>query len=335
MRLRIITRSIMIDDLRPSSLDDFGGQDDLVRELRVVLNAAIERGELTDHICFAGPPGLGKTTLAGIIANELKLPIHVTSGPALEKPSDVVSLLSGLRSSSVVFIDEIHRLPRACEEILYPAMEDGLLDIVVGEGAKTRTVRLPLPKFVLIGATTQIGLLSSPFRDRFGFVGRVKLYTNDHLAKIVSRSAAILDMNVTLEGSYLIASRSRGTPRVANKWLRRVRDWAQLQGHDVVDEVVANAALGVFGVDAVGLDSLGRELLITLIQSFGGGPVGLSTLAAALGETTNTIEEVYEPFLMRQGFLMRTPRGRMATVAACEHLGIEVPSKLLGGSENS
>jgi Holliday junction DNA helicase RuvB len=324
----------MIDDLRPSSLEDFGGQDDLVKELKVVLNAAIERGELTDHIVFAGPPGLGKTTLASIVANELKLPIHVTSGPALEKPADVVSLLSGLRSSAVVFIDEIHRLPRACEEVLYPAMEDGLLDIIVGEGAKTRTVRLPLPKFVLIGATTQIGLLSAPFRDRFGFVGRVKLYSTEHLSSIVSRNAAILKVDVTKDGAGLIASRSRGTPRVANKWLRRVRDWAQLENQNVIDEVVANQALEVFGVDGVGLDSLGRELLNTLIVSFNGGPVGLSTLAASLGEAPGTLEEVYEPFLMRQGFLARTPRGRMATVAACEHLGLEVPTRLLGLNES-
>lgn len=323
------------DDLRPATLDEFGGQEQLVGELRILLKAAQEREQFPDHICFAGPPGLGKTTLAGIIARELELPLIVTSGPALEKPADAASLLSGLRSPAVVFIDEIHRMPRAAEEMLYPAMEDGVLDLIVGEGAKSRTVRLPLPKFVLVGATTQLGLLSAPLRDRFGYTGRLNLYSTEHLTKIVERSAGLLGVNINEEGACEIAGRSRGTPRIANRWLRRVRDWAQLQGFDVIERDVASAALAVFGVDTLGLDALGREILTTLITQFQGGPVGVSTLAAAVGEAPQTLEEVYEPYLMRRGLLTRTPRGRMATIAACEHLTLNVPAKLLSETSES
>lgn len=319
------------ESLRPTSLLDFGGQPELIRDLSILISAAKQRKQLCDHVLLSGPPGLGKTTLATVIANELGLPLATTSAPSLNKPSDVASLLSGLTQPTVLFVDEIHALPRAAEEMLYSALEDGVLDFIVGEGVKSRTIRIQLEPFVLIGATTQSGLLSAPLRDRFGFHGRLKLYDTNDLAAIITRSAEILGVNLNDKASQIIAGRSRGTPRVANRWLRRVRDWAQVHGHANVDADIAISALDCFGVDELGLDELGREILLTLISQFQGGPVGVSTLAAAVGESTNTIEEVYEPHLMRNGLLSRTPRGRIATPAAWAHLGLLHPdnSKLL------
>lgn len=314
------------DALRPTTLTDFGGQPELVRDLGILINAARGRGQLCDHILLSGPPGLGKTTLAGVIAQELHVPLVTTSAPALAKAGDVASLLSSLNTPSVVFVDEIHALPVAAEEMLYSALEDGVLDFVVGEGVKSRTLRVNLTPFVLVGATTQSGALSAPLRDRFGFHGRVKLYDSDSLAAIVKRSANLLSVAIDDDAAAIIAGRSRGTPRVANRWLRRVRDWAQVHTHEHVNAQVATTALDMFGVDELGLDELGREILLTLISQFRGGPVGVNTLAAAVGEAPATIEEVYEPHLMRSGLLARTPRGRVATEAAWAHLGLIPPT---------
>lgn len=316
-----------VDDLRPMVLSEFGGQPDVVRELSIVLDAAKGRGELSDHMLFAGPPGLGKTTLAGIVARELGLSMVATSGPLIERPGELAAVLTGLGANSCLFIDEIHRLPKDCEEVLYTAMEDGRIDLLVGEGAKTRTVRLTLEPFVLIGATTQSGLLSAPLRDRFGFTPRLRLYDDVALAQIVQRSASILGLVIDEDGAKVVASRSRGTPRVANKLLKRVRDWAQTQGVDVVTAEVAASALEAFGIDTMGLDYLGREILLALCEKFGGGPVGLNTLAAAVGEAPGTLDEVYEPYLMHRGLLSRTPRGRVATEAAWAHVGLTVPAR--------
>jgi Holliday junction DNA helicase RuvB len=313
------------DALRPASLDDFTGQADAVAHLRIVLEAAKGRDEMPDHMLFSGPPGLGKTTLAGIIASELGVASLITSGPALEKPGDVAALLSSIREPSVVFIDEVHRMPRIAEEILYPAMEDRVLDFIVGDGVKARTVRLALKPLCIVGATTQAGLLSAPFRDRFGFQARLDLYNTSDMVRIIQRSAGLLGFNVDEEGATSIALRSRGTPRVANTLLRRVRDWAQVNSVDSVDEKAAKSALDAFSIDELGLDKLGVEILRSLCVTFGGGPVGLNTIAAAVGESPVTISEVYEPYLMSRQLISRTSKGRVATPAAWAHLGLELP----------
>lgn len=314
------------DTLRPTTLSDFTGQPDVIRELKIVLGAAKERSEMCDHILFTGPPGLGKTTLAGIVVADLGLQLVATSGPAIERPGEITALLTSLGPKSCVFIDEIHRLPRACEEVLYTAMEDRYLDIVLGEGPKSRSVRLPLEPFLLIGATTQAGLLSAPLRDRFGFAPRLRLYDEASLMKIIARSAKILSLELTPKATSIIASRSRGTPRVANQLLRRVRDWAQMEKVSSIDESHASRALDAFGIDSLGLDHLGREILSSLVTKFNGGPVGLNTLAAAVGESPGTLGEVHEPYLMHRGLMARTPRGRIATPLAWTHLGLTPPA---------
>lgn len=313
------------ETLRPVLLKDFSGQPELTRNLSVLIEAAKGRDQVPDHILFAGPPGLGKTTLCQIVSHELGLPLVSTSGPAITRPGDIVAILSTLARPSVVFIDEIHRLDPKAEELLYSAMEDGRIDIIIGEGKTASTIPMPLKAFVLVGATTQAGLLSAPLRDRFGFTGRLQLYSDEDLASIVSRSAKLLEVNLTEEAAASIASRSRGTPRLANKWLRRVRDWAQVNGSLVIDEAVAAEALESFGVDELGLDALGRDILLAIINQFQGGPVGLTTLAAAVDEAPGTVEGVYEPYLMKKGLIARTPRGRIATAGAYEHLKLKVP----------
>jgi holliday junction DNA helicase RuvB len=314
--------------LRPETLEEFTGQPDVARHLGIVLGAAAQRGELPDHILFSGPPGLGKTTLAAIVAAECKAAFMVTSGPAIERPGDLAALLSGITVPTVVFIDEIHRMPRQVEEVLYPAMEDGVLDFVVGEGQKARTVRLPLAPLCIIGATTQAGMLSAPLRDRFGFQARLRLYDELDLARIVQRSANLLGCRISEQAAVVVAGRSRGTPRIANTLLRRVRDFAQLAESDITEDV-AHDALSAFGIDAAGLDRLGVDILRALCETFRGGPAGLTAIAAAVGEAPGTVSEVYEPYLMSQGLLARTPRGRIATPEAFEHLGLPVPAHLL------
>jgi len=323
------------DALRPASLAEFTGQEDLTRHLSITLRAAKERNEMPDHVLLSGPPGLGKTTLAQIIAHEMSLPLINTSGPALERPGDAAALLSGVSVPSILFIDEIHRLPRQVEEILYPAMEDGVLDFVVGDGVKARTVRLPLQPICVVGATTQSGMLSAPLRDRFGFQGRLVLYPDAQMSEIVSKSLAKLGVISSDDAWREIARRSRGTPRVANNLCRIVRDWAQINEHTEIDGDVASAALRDFGVDEAGLDLLGNEILRALCTKFDGGPVGAATLAASVGEAVVTLTEVYEPYLMHKGFLRRTPRGRVATSEAYRHLEMDTPLELtLGLDEN-
>ena len=311
--------------LRPKRLDDFVGQERVKEQLAIFIEAARARGEALDHVLLAGPPGLGKTSLAQIVADELEVPFVQTAGPALERKGDVASYLTALEPRSVFFVDEIHRLPRALEETFYPAMEDRKLPITVGQGAGARVVTLDLPEFTLIGATTRAGLLTTPLRDRFGVTHRLDLYDPDDLAQIVRRSAGILDVEVDDAGAEAIASRSRGTPRVANRLLKRVRDFAEVRGAGAIDARVAREALDLLEVDEAGLDRLDREILRSICEKFDGGPVGLSTLAVAVGEESDTIEDVYEPYLLQQGFLMRTPRGRVATDAAFAHLGLEAP----------
>jgi holliday junction DNA helicase RuvB len=313
--------------LRPERLEDFVGQERVKEQLGVFIEAAKARGEALDHVLLAGPPGLGKTSLAQIVANELGVEFIPTAGPALERKGDVASYLTALDARSVFFVDEIHRLPRALEETFYPAMEDRRLPITVGQGAGARVVTLDLPEFTLIGATTRTGLLTTPLRDRFGVTHRLELYEPDQLARIVRRSAGILAVEIDDPGAATIAARSRGTPRVANRLLKRVRDFAEVREAGSIDARVAREALDLLDVDEAGLDRLDRDILGAICQKFGGGPVGLSTLSVAVGEEPDTIEDVYEPYLLRQGFLMRTPRGRVATDAAYRHLGLERPGR--------
>jgi len=311
--------------LRPKRLDDFVGQERIKQQLAIFIEATRARGEALDHVLLAGPPGLGKTSLAQIVANELEVGFVPTAGPALERKGDVASYLTALQPRSVFFVDEIHRLPKALEETFYPAMEDRKLPITVGQGAGAAVVTLDLPEFTLIGATTRTGLLTTPLRDRFGVTHRLELYAPVELARIVRRSAGILDVEIDDAGAEAIAARSRGTPRVANRLLKRVRDFAEVRGAGSIDERVAREARDMLEVDEAGLDRLDRDILRSICEKFGGGPVGLSTLSVAVGEESDTIEDVYEPYLLQQGFLMRTPRGRVATDAAFAHLGLEAP----------
>lgn len=312
--------------LRPRRLEDFVGQGELKEHLAIILEAARRRGQAVDHLLFAGPPGLGKTTLAAIVAVEMGVTLHVTSGPALERAGDLAAILTRLDEGDVLFIDEIHRLSRNVEEVLYPAMEDFQLDIVLGKGPAARSIRLDLPRFTLVGATTRTGLITGPLRDRFGLVARLDYYTAAELEAIVNRAAAILGVSVDADGAAEIARRARGTPRIANRLLRRVRDFAEVRGDGAIDTATAQEGLALFGVDDLGLDKVDRAILAAVCERFGGGPVGLSTLAISVGEATETVEDVYEPFLIQQGLLMRTPRGRVALPAAWRHLGLAAPA---------
>jgi Holliday junction DNA helicase RuvB len=311
--------------LRPRRLSEFVGQSELKAHLGILLEAARRRGQAPDHLLFSGPPGLGKTTLAGIIATEVEAHLQTTSGPAVERAGDLAAILTQLDEGDVLFVDEIHRLPRAVEEVLYPAMEDFQLDIVLGKGPAARSIRLDLPRFTLVGATTRTGSITGPLRDRFGLVARLDYYTAADLEAIVERAAGILGVTIDGAGCAEIARRARGTPRIANRLLRRVRDYAEVTADGTVDRATAEKGLALFGVDGRGLDQVDRAILTALCHRFGGGPVGLSTLAISVGEQTETVEDVYEPFLIQQGLLMRTPRGRVALPAAWEHLGVAAP----------
>lgn len=328
---RMVAPELIEDDLaldrslRPKRLDDYLGQTRVKESLSILIQAARQRGECMDHVLFSGPPGLGKTTLATVVANELGANIRTTSGPAIARPGDLAAILTNLEEGDVLFIDEIHRLNRQVEEVLYPALEDYVLDIVVGKGPAARSIRLDLPKFTLVGATTRTGLLTGPLRDRFGIVFRLDYYTPEELSDIVKRSSGILDVSIDEEGALEIARRSRGTPRLANRLLKRVRDWAQVRGSGSIDEDIAAQALSFFEVDSLGLDSLDNKILELLCVSFGGRPVGLSTLSSALAEDPDTVEDVYEPYLIQQGLIMRTPKGRQATDRAFEHMGVNRP----------
>ncbi len=319
--------------LRPRNLDEFVGQTELKRRLKVILEAARRRGQAPDHFLFAGPPGLGKTSLSVIVAAEMDVTLHVTSGPALERPGDLAAILTKLGEGDVLFIDEIHRLSRSVEEVLYPAMEDFQLDIVLGKGPAARSIRLDLPRFCLVGATTRTGLITGPLRDRFGLVARLDYYDPDDLTAIVLRAATILEATIDQDGANEISHRSRGTPRIANRLLRRVRDVAEVEGDGTINGEAASRGLEIFGIDSLGLDKVDRSILLALCQRFGGGPVGLSTLAIAVSEPTETVEDVYEPFLIQQGLLLRTPRGRVATSAAWRHLGLVPPTSAHTGTD--
>lgn len=310
--------------IRPRTMDEYIGQDKVKESLKIYINAALERKEALDHCLLYGPPGLGKTTLASIIANEMGVNLRVTSGPAIEKPMDLAAILTNLSPQDVLFIDEIHRLSRSVEEILYPAMEDFSLDIIIGKGPSAQSVRLSLPPFTLVGATTRAGMLSAPLRDRFGVISRLELYTKDDLTKIVTRNADIMNIDIAPEGAAEIASRSRGTPRIANRLLRRVRDYAQVCANGCITKDVADKALKMLEIDNLGLDATDKKMLTSIMLNFGGGPVGLETLAATIGEDSSAIEDMYEPYLLQLGFIQRTPRGRCVTKPAYEHYNIAV-----------
>jgi Holliday junction DNA helicase RuvB len=331
MEDRIVTAHLMMEDqaveysLRPRYLAEYIGQSQVKENLKIYIEAAKMRREPLDHVLLYGPPGLGKTTLSNIIANELGVNIRTTSGPAIERPGDLAAILTNLQPHDVLFIDEIHRLHRTVEEVLYPAMEDFALDFIIGKGPSARSVRLDLPKFTLIGATTRVGLLSAPLRDRFGVVSRLEYYSVDELSYIVSRNAELLNVGIVGDAAREIARRSRGTPRIANRLLKRVRDYAQVKGDGMITEEIAREALERIQVDPMGLDAIDHKLLLAMIRNFRGGPVGLDTIAAMIGEESQTIEDVYEPYLMQIGYLQRTPRGRVVTPAAYLHLGLPVP----------
>lgn len=326
---RIIDPEITIEDadvetsLRPRTMDEYIGQTKVKENLKIFIEAAKQRHEPLDHVLLYGPPGLGKTTLSGIIANEMGVNIRITSGPAIERPGDLAAILTNLAENDVLFIDEIHRLTRSVEEILYPALEDFALDIIIGKGPSARSIRLDLPKFTLVGATTRAGLLTSPLRDRFGVISRLEMYSPEELQKIVVRSAKILGIEIDSESSIEIASRSRGTPRIANRLLKRVRDFAQVKGSGKVTLDISRYALDLLEIDEIGLNATDKNMIMAIIYKFGGGPVGLDTLAASIGEESNTIEDVYEPYLLQLGFINKTPRGRIVTKLAYEHYGVQ------------
>ncbi len=336
---RVITPQIAEDDLsfdsnlRPRSLNEYIGQEKVKENLRVFIEAARARGEALDHLLFCGPPGLGKTTLAYIISQELNVNIKTTSGPVIERAGDLAAILTNLQDKDVLFIDEIHRMNSTVEEVLYPAMEDFQLDLIIGQGPSARSIKIDLPKFTLVGATTRAGLLASPFRDRFGVISRLEFYKPDELCIIVTRSARILDIEIEPEGAMEIARRSRGTPRIANRLLRRVRDFAQVRAQGVITKGVADDALKMLEVDSQGFDGMDRKILLTIIEKYGGGPVGVDTLSAAISEEKDTIEDVYEPYLIQEGFIDRTPRGRTATRLAYRHFGIDFPTQTGGNAE--
>ena len=331
MSRRIITTELMEEDvkiennLRPKLLKDYIGQSKAKEILKIYIEAAKQREESLDHVLFYGPPGLGKTTLAGIIANEMQVNLKVTSGPAIEKPGELAAILNGLNEGDILFIDEIHRLNRQVEEVLYPAMEDYAIDIMIGKGATARSVRLDLPRFTLVGATTRAGMLTAPLRDRFGVVSRLEFYNPEELCEIICRSAKLLGVSINEYGALEMARRSRGTPRLANRLLKRVRDFAQVKYDGVITADIASEALDLLEIDSLGLDHIDRAIIETMIDKFGGGPVGLDTLAAAIGEDASTLEDVYEPYLIKNGLLNRTPRGRVVTGGAYRHFGLMEP----------